>query len=207
MTGDITKDPPPWSAAGHITTKKKREAIKDRFVEPADSLKIVIVRDMWLTGFDAPCANALYIDKPMKGHNLMQAIARYNNGAIQAADVVAVMVELRQRQQDDERRKAELGLSDEEIAFYDVIAHGAPQGIPTENEWIADLVREVVAAVHSNVKVDWTKAHRRDVYASVESAVKRVLRRRLIKGEQFRFLLARLMEQAKASYEDWPLAA
>src|SRR6266508_399623 len=193
MTGDITKDPPPWSAAGHITTKKKREAIKDRFVDPADPLKIVIVRDMWLTGFDAPCANTLYIDKPMKGHNLMQAIARYNNGAIQAADVVAVM--------------AELGLSDEEIAFYDVIAHGAPQGIPTENEWIADLVREVVAAVHSNVKVDWTKAHRRDVYASVESAVKRVLRRRLIKGEQFRFLLARLMEQAKASYEDWPLAA
>jgi type I restriction enzyme, R subunit len=435
MTGDIAEDPTAWSAAGHITTKQKREAIKDRFVEPADPLKIVIVRDMWLTGFDAPCANTLYIDKPMKGHNLMQAIARvnrifhdkpgglivdfigigdqlkeatrkytagggrgalaeelaeqavqtflrelaatrahlpagqpyaqwrslskiafddlcslcygtlsddehrlskafslvvhlpqcrphfdevafyqlvrkqvrkltpaaskgvedldravqdllddsitaqpavdifavaglekpdisilddqflagfkhhahqdlqvkllarlmqdelyarrrqnlgryrsfkqlldeaitrYNNGAIQAADVVAVMVELRQRQQDDERRKAELGLSDEEIAFYDVIAHGAPQGIPTENEWIAELVREVVAAVRGNVKVDWTKAHRRDVYASVESAVKRVLRRRLIKGEQFRFLLARLMEQARASYEDWPMAA
>ena len=445
MTGNLTKDPKAWNEAGHITTKRQRDAIKARFVDPDDPLSLVIVCDMWLTGFDAPCANTLYIDKPMKGHNLMQAIARvnrifrdkpaglivdtigiadqlkaatrkytagggrgtlvdelaeqavdyflhqievtrsnlppnqpyanwmelspidledltslvygtlsadeelredfladekrlskafslvrhlpdgkanvdevafyqlirkqlrklrpenrlsaedmeravrdllddsvmarptidifdvaglekpdisildekflagykqqkqqdlqmrlleklmrddlqtrrkqnlvryrsfkemlddaitrYNNRTIEAADVVQVMIEIRQRQQEDERRKQELGLSDEELAFYDVVAEGAPQGIPTDNEWIAGLVKDVTQAVKTNVKVDWTQAHRQDVYASVESAVKMVLRRRKIKGEQFRFLLNRLMKQAKASYEEWPMAA
>ncbi len=445
MTGKLSEDPKAWNEAGHITTKAKREAIKTRFVDPDDPLKLVIVCDMWLTGFDAPCANTLYVDKPMHGHNLMQAIARvnrifrdkpaglivdyigigdqlreatrkysagggrgsltdelqtkavnyfrhqlevtrailppeqpyatwrslsamaledlcnlcygtltsdeerqedffaeehrlskayslvchlpvgqqhaeevafyqmvrkqlrkvkptarrdiedldravqdlldesitaqpavdifavsglekpdisildeaflagfaqsdnqnlqvcllekllldelhrqqrqnvmqtrsfkqmlddaitkYNNGTISAADVVQVMVEIRQTQQENARRMSELGLSDEELAFYDVITLGAPQGIPTDNEWIAGLIHDVVQAVKHNLKVDWTRSHRRDVYASVESAVKMVLRRRRIKGEQFQFLLNRLMQQAQASYEDWPLAA
>ena len=445
MTGNLAADPKEWNEAGHITTKRQREEIKARFIDPDDPLKLVIVCDMWLTGFDAPCANTLYIDKPMKGHNLMQAIARvnrifrdkpagilvdyigiadqlkeatrkytsgggrgelagelqrqaldyflhqlectrsylppgrpyarwrelsemaledlnnlsyatltrdqttqddfladehrlskayslvshlpaaaahreevafcqllriglrklkpaarkgmddleravvdlldesvsaqaavdifavsglgqadisildeaflagfrrqknpdlqalllekllrdelesrrrenlvqyrafrdmlddtitrYNNRAIQAADVVQVMVEIRQSQLRNEKRKRELGLSDEELAFYDVIREGAPQGIPTDNEWIASLVRDVAAAVRGNVKVDWTRSHRKDVHAAVESAVKIVLRRRRITGEHFRFLLHRLMKQAEAIYEEWPLAA
>lgn len=444
MTGNLAIDPKTWSEAGHTTTKGKRKAIKARYIDPQDPLKIVIVRDMWLTGFDAPCVNTLYVDKPMKGHSLMQAIARvnrvfrdkpgglivdyigiadelkeathkyttgggrgdlteelitaavrafrdqlafvrdclppdqpyarwrdlsameledltslcygilsdetarqvflteehrlsqiyslishlpegcanteevafcqmirkqlrkltpparrsaedleravqdlldesiaaqpavdlfavaglekpdisildeaflagfkgqahadlqmrlleklmrdelefrlrgnvvryrsfrqmlddaitrYNNRTIQAADVVAVMVEMRRQQQEDERRKKELGLSDEELAFYEVVALGVEVGLPTSNEWIAGLVREVVVAIRANLKVDWTKAHRRDVYASVESAVKRVLRRRRIKGEAFGFLHRRLMQQAEAAYAEWPLAA
>ncbi|HEC37767.1 hypothetical protein LCGC14_0459840 [marine sediment metagenome] len=62
----------------HIRPKNRRETIKKRLVDPEDPLKIVIVRDMWLTGFDAPCLHTMYIDKPMQGHNLMQAIARVN---------------------------------------------------------------------------------------------------------------------------------
>lgn len=62
----------------HIHNKPKRKAIGDRLKNPNDSLKLVIVRDMWLTGFDAPCLHTLYVDKPMRGHNLMQAIARVN---------------------------------------------------------------------------------------------------------------------------------
>jgi len=62
----------------HIRNKAKRKAIGDRLKNPTDSLKLVIVRDMWLTGFDAPCLHTLYVDKPMRGHNLMQAIARVN---------------------------------------------------------------------------------------------------------------------------------
>jgi type I restriction enzyme R subunit len=62
----------------HHTTKDQRRALADRMKDPEDELKIVIVRDMWLTGFDVPCMHTLYIDKPMKGHNLMQAIARVN---------------------------------------------------------------------------------------------------------------------------------
>lgn len=60
------------------TTKGQRKALAERMKDPADPLKLVIVRDMWLTGFDAPCLHTLYVDKPMRGHNLMQAIARVN---------------------------------------------------------------------------------------------------------------------------------
>jgi type I restriction enzyme R subunit len=62
----------------HIRNKPRRKAIGDRLKNPKDPLKLVIVRDMWLTGFDAPCLHTLYVDKPMRGHNLMQAIARVN---------------------------------------------------------------------------------------------------------------------------------
>jgi type I restriction enzyme R subunit len=62
----------------HHTTKEQRRSLADRMKDPEDELKLVIVRDMWLTGFDVPSLHTLYIDKPMKGHNLMQAIARVN---------------------------------------------------------------------------------------------------------------------------------
>ncbi len=76
MTSNIGKDPAAWNP--HVRTKDNMEAIKKRFRTPEDPLQMVIVRDMWLTGFDAPCAHTMYVDKIMKGHNLMQAIARVN---------------------------------------------------------------------------------------------------------------------------------
>lgn len=62
----------------HHTTKQQRKDLSERMKDPDDEMKLVIVRDMWLTGFDAPCLNTMYVDKPMRGHNLMQAIARVN---------------------------------------------------------------------------------------------------------------------------------
>ncbi|MCB1994860.1 MAG: type I restriction endonuclease subunit R [Burkholderiaceae bacterium] len=62
----------------HRYTHAVKKSLEKRFKNPADPLKVVIVRDMWLTGFDAPCCHTMYVDKPMKGHNLMQAIARVN---------------------------------------------------------------------------------------------------------------------------------
>lgn len=62
----------------HIYPKDVRKRLETRFKNPADPFKLVIVRDMWLTGFDAPCLHTMYVDKPMRGHNLMQAIARVN---------------------------------------------------------------------------------------------------------------------------------
>jgi type I restriction enzyme R subunit len=62
----------------HIYPGQVKKRLEKRFKDPKDPLKLVIVRDMWLTGFDAPCVHTLYVDKPMKGHNLMQAIARVN---------------------------------------------------------------------------------------------------------------------------------
>lgn len=75
MTGSAT-DGPDWQV--HIRTKEKRRAMADRFRNPDDPFQIVIVRDMWLTGFDAPSLYTMYVDKPMRGHGLMQTIARVN---------------------------------------------------------------------------------------------------------------------------------
>lgn len=71
-----SSDPQSWQP--HSTTKQERREIAERFKDPSSPLKLVIVRDMWLTGFDAPCLHTMYIDKQMQGHNLMQAIARVN---------------------------------------------------------------------------------------------------------------------------------
>jgi type I restriction enzyme R subunit len=62
----------------HLYSSQTKKRLEKRFKDPADPLRLVIVRDMWLTGFDAPCVHTMYVDKPMKGHNLMQAIARVN---------------------------------------------------------------------------------------------------------------------------------
>ena len=78
MTGNLGEDPPEWSRAGHITTKPQRDVIKARMVDPDDPLKIAIVCDMWLTGTDIPCLHTLYLDKPMRGHTIIQAISRVN---------------------------------------------------------------------------------------------------------------------------------
>lgn len=75
MTGSVT-DPPSFNP--HIRSKAKREELAKRFKDPDDEMKLVIVRDMWLTGFDVPCLHTMYLDKPMRGHGLMQAIARVN---------------------------------------------------------------------------------------------------------------------------------
>ena len=75
MTGSAA-DPLEWQP--HIRNKPRREALANRFRDPDDPLRVVLVRDMWLTGFDAPSLHTMYVDKPMRGHGLMQAIARVN---------------------------------------------------------------------------------------------------------------------------------
>ena len=75
MTGSAS-DPPDWQQ--HVRNKPRREALANRFREASDPFRIVLVRDMWLTGFDAPSLHTMYVDKPMRGHGLMQAIARVN---------------------------------------------------------------------------------------------------------------------------------
>ena len=75
MTG-AASDPPDWQP--HIRNKPRRETLANRFRDAADPLQVVLVRDMWLTGFDAPSLHTMYVDKPMRGHGLMQAIARVN---------------------------------------------------------------------------------------------------------------------------------
>ncbi|MBK7046471.1 MAG: type I restriction endonuclease subunit R [bacterium] len=98
MTG-AAPDPLEWQQ--HIRNKPRREALAKRFRDPADTFQIVIVRDMWLTGFDAPSLHTMYLDKPMRGHGLMQAIARVNRvfrdkpGGL-VVDYLGIAEELRQ---------------------------------------------------------------------------------------------------------------
>ena len=75
MTG-AAGDPPEFQP--HLYSREEKKTLEKRFKDPDDPLQMVIVRDMWLTGFDAPCCHTMYLDKPMQGHNLMQAIARVN---------------------------------------------------------------------------------------------------------------------------------
>ena len=75
MTGSAADKP---LLQPHLYSKQVKKRLEKRFKDAKDPLKLVIVRDMWLTGFDAPCCHTMYVDKPMKGHNLMQAIARVN---------------------------------------------------------------------------------------------------------------------------------
>lgn len=98
MTGSASD---PIEFKPHIRSKGRQDEMADRFRDPADSLKLVIVRNMWLTGFDAPCLHTLYIDKPTRGHDLMQTIARVNRvfgtkpgGLI--VDYIGVAAELKQ---------------------------------------------------------------------------------------------------------------
>ena len=98
MTGSAS-DAPDWQA--HIRNKPRREALARRFRDANDPLRLVLVRDMWLTGFDAPSLHTMYLDKPMRGHGLMQAIARVNRvfrdkpGGL-VVDYLGVANELRQ---------------------------------------------------------------------------------------------------------------
>jgi type I restriction enzyme R subunit len=441
MTGDITNDPKEWNEEGHITTKRLREKIKTRFKDPKDELKLVIVVDMWLTGTDIPCLHTLYVDKPMKDHNLMQAIARvnrvfkdkpgglvvdyigighylkeaarkftasgygspseeleeyaipkfmeelnhirehlpsgatvhnwrdmgkiafedfitsiyshimgtedkcnnflisekrlsaayslvkhieecrnyadeiifyqllrgqlnkvitspgqtaltekavkdlidtsiratdmvdifktsginnpdisilddkfleefkskeqenlrlklleklfmdeiklrqkkniikyrsfkemieatlnkYHNNAITASEVIKAMLKIREEMIEEDKRKKQTGLTEEELAFYDLLATLGTDIY--DMPFICNLVREIVQSLKKKLKVDWTKSHREDVKAEVRSAVKMVLRKNKVKAEQFQFILNRVMEQAEALYENWPMAA
>lgn len=97
MTGSAADDA---KLQPHIYTAKTKKALEKRFKNPNDPLKIVIVRDMWLTGFDVPCLHTMYIDKPMRDHNLMQAIARVNRvfrdkqGGL-VVDYIGIAAELR----------------------------------------------------------------------------------------------------------------
>ncbi len=438
MTGNLSDDPPEWNQAGHLTTKGQRDIIKKRMVDPDDPLKIVIVCDMWLTGTDIPCLHTLYVDKPMQGHTMIQAISRvnrvfsdkphglivdyigigdelreatarysqgggkggpapdieeaarplffeclarvreilpeglnygcwrrmshiemedmyslvygaltddderceqflqaelrltsifllvkhlddcrayadevifcqrvrkqlgkltpggkkkgheldkavrdlvddsvesegvvdifaaaglekadisiiddrflmtfkdkphedlrlkllnklledaiqqhqrrniakaksfrqmleetlrkYHNRLIDAAAVVKAMLEIKKEMDADEERAKELHLDDDELAFYDAVAEN--YAAIYDRQFLCDLIRDVVVTVKKNLKVDWTEPHREDVKAAVRAAVRRVLRRRGVKEEDFEPFLVRIMEQAEAFYGD-----
>jgi type I restriction enzyme R subunit len=436
MTSRPDIDPVEWNRAGHVTGSEQRKHLANRLKDPDNPLKVVIVRDMWLTGFDAPVLNTLYVDKPMKGHNLMQAIARvnrvfkdkpgglivdyigiaeflkeatgrytggggrgapappidteameqflerlqdvrevvpedasgaeslgkipledlvnrlvngllltdeirdryllvekrlasaaslishlreaqpymfevgvyqrirarirktlpkarveeidtavkslvdrsvdaeevvdvfalagleradisildeaflqefarkdypnlrlrllekllkdqiqmlatknpmvarsfrdmlqstldkYHNNTLTSAQVVQAMIQMRKQMEADSAAKTQFGLSDEEVAFYDALV--LTGGQLYDQPFLAELVRLIVPSVRENLRPDWTRSPREDVQAGIRAAVKRVLRVKGVKPEDFDLIIARVMEHAQAVYREWP---
>ncbi len=183
MTG-AASDPQEWQQ--HIGNKARRDLLAKRARDPKDSLKLVIVRDMWLTGFDAPCMHTMYVDKPMQGHGLMQAIARVNRvfrdkpaGLI--VDYIGIAQNLKSALQQYSKNDQENTGVDEAQAIavmmekYEVVRdmyHGydyvsAMSGTPQERlammagaiEWILDLQQKLAAK--EKTKEGKKNAHRR----------------------------------------------
>ena len=183
MTG-AASDPQEWQQ--HIGNKARRELLAKRARDPKDPLKLVIVRDMWLTGFDAPCMHTMYVDKPMQGHGLMQAIARVNRvfrdkpaGLI--VDYIGIAQNLKSALQRYSKNDQDNTGVDEAQAIavmmekYEVVRdmyHGfdyasAMSGTPQERlammagaiEWILDLQQKL--AVKEKTKEGKKNAHRR----------------------------------------------
>lgn len=136
---------------------------------------------------------------------LEKAITEYHDRVITAADVIRMMMEVRKGLEEELRFQEELGLSEEEMAFYHIIE--SLQEDAFSHSFIADLVHKVVAAMKKEFKVDWTNQHRADVLAKVNLAVKMVLMKENVKGEQLQFLTKAIIEQAKEQYKGWPITA
>jgi len=115
------------------------------------------------------------------------------------------MLEIRKDMEAADRRAAALGLEADELAFYDAVA-ARYDGVYGQ-DFLRDLIHEVVQTIKRNLKVDWTQPHRDDVKAAVRSSVRRVLRTRGVKADDFEPLIAAVMTQAEALYANWPLAA
>lgn len=133
---------------------------------------------------------------------LEATLQKYHNRLIDAAAVIRAMVQIRRDMDAADQRAAALGLSTEELAFYDAVAAIYEQAY--SRDFLRDLVHDVVQSIKRNLKVDWTEPHREDVKAAVRSAVKRVLRNRGVKAEDFDPLIVHIMAQAEALFADWP---
>ncbi|MBA3343341.1 MAG: type I restriction endonuclease subunit R [Gemmatimonadaceae bacterium] len=136
---------------------------------------------------------------------LEEMLKKYHNRVIDAAAIVEEMIRMRRAMEADARRAVDLGLGEDELAFYDTIAE--IRGRAIEMPVLRDIVHDVVGAIKRNLKVDWTEPHREDVHAAIRAAVRRALRRRDVTAEDIEVMTERVMTQAEALYADWPLAA
>jgi type I restriction enzyme, R subunit len=119
--------------------------------------------------------------------------------------VVKAIVEMKKEMDADTRRTKLLGLSDEELAFYDAVHENFASVY--EEPLLRDLIHDVVQSIKNNLKVDWTESHREDVKAAVRAAMKRSLRKRGVKTEDFEPMMDSIMKQAEALWADWPMGA
>jgi type I restriction enzyme R subunit len=114
---------------------------------------------------------------------LEETLRKYHNRLIDAAAVIKAMIEIRRDMEEADKRAAALGLSEEELAFYESVVANYQQIYG--QDFLRDLIHDVVQTIRRNLKVEWTEPHRDNVKAAVRAAVRRVLRRRNVKPEDF----------------------
>jgi type I site-specific restriction-modification system R (restriction) subunit len=189
--------------------------------DPKDPLKLVIVRDMWLTGFYAPCMHTMYVDKPMQGHGLMQAIARVNRvfrdkpaglivdyigiaqnlNAITTAEVLQELIQIAKDIRAARARGEEQGLSEDEIAFYDALAENDSAVQMMGDDKLKLIAHELLMSLRENVTVDW--AHRDSARARMRVLVKRILRKYGYPPDLQDAAVQTVLQQAEALSSTW----
>jgi type I restriction enzyme R subunit len=132
-------------------------------------------------------------------------LQKFHNRLIDAAAVIRALLEMRKEMAADDDRAKALGLEPDELAFYDAVAAGYAEVY--EPSFLRDLVHDVVQALKRTVKVDWLAEHRQQVYAQVRASVRRVLQRRGVRPEDLEPITLRVMEQAAATFKEWPILA
>lgn len=136
---------------------------------------------------------------------LAATLQKYHNRLIDAASVIQTLLAMRQEMDADDQRAQALNLEPDERAFYDAIA--ANYATLYEPGFLRDLVHDVVQTLKKNLKVDWTAPHRQQVQSQLRAAVKRTLQKRGVKPEHLEPISVRIMEQAAATFADWPFLA
>lgn len=136
---------------------------------------------------------------------LRKTLDDYHNRIITAADLILMMTKMQQDLRNEEQKRRDLGLSEEEVAFYDLVASMGEKTFT--NEFMANLVHQVLKEMKKQFQVDWAEPHRSDILAKVSLAVKKVLIREKVSGEAFQFLSKAFVDEAKVKYYKWPMDA
>ena len=150
MTGSAG-DGPEWQK--HIGNKKQRRDLANQFKDARNTFKIVIVRDMWLSGLDAPCLHTMYADKPMQ--------------------VIEELIQLAKDLDAATKRGEDMGLTDDEVAFYDALAANDSAVQAMGDAKLKVIAAELISQVKKSVTIDWTL--RESARAKIKVMVKRIL--------------------------------
>lgn len=195
-----------------IGNKAYRDQLMIAFKDEKSEFKIAVVVDMWLTGFDVPSMATMYIDKPMKGHNLMQAIARVNRvykdkeaGLIvdyigMAAELKAALGQYTKRDQDKipdlgQETGEEKGLSTEELAFYDALAADPEVLKKMQDKVLVEMAQELTDLIRRSRTVDWDKKESARAY--MRTQIKHLLRKYKYPPEKAKGAIDIVIKQAE----------
>jgi type I restriction enzyme R subunit len=244
MTGSASDKP---LLRPHIYSKQIKKRLEKRFKDPDDPLRLVIVRDMWLTGFDAPCVHTMYVDKPNIGilddaflndvrnlpernlavellerllegeirtrfaTNVVQqtkfsellanVILRYQNRAIETAQVIEELIAMAKKFKEAIGRGEELGLNADELAFYDALANNEEAVREMGDEILKKIAHELAESLRQNISVDWSV--RDNVRAKLRLMVKRILRKYKYPPDRQDAAVQLVLDQAETLSAEW----